>query len=188
MGMTRTRKAIIAFWVFIIAMLIWQFYSYNQGLSEAAQAHPQQEHYFFMHTNAPAAAMPVSQNASLRQTAFTYQKDTPSGNFTCSVTVKNIGLSKATDVQVRVRPFRGSLDGDEDNDQGAKPFDENSQISQIGQWVSFPDIAPGESATEEAIFLTKIGIIPGKNPDPQITFLSEKPAQPNAKPTPPPQY
>jgi hypothetical protein len=177
--MSRTRKLIIAFWIFIGIMLLWQFYNYDQGLTRAAVEHPTQEHFWF--TNS-ASATPVASSqahrngADVQQTAFSVQNNTPSaGNFTCRVTLKNMGNAKAVGVQVSVRPFRGISLGDADNGHGTSGvLSDSDPISQIGQWVTFPDLAPGESGTESAVFLNRNDMQPGTNPNPEIIFQTQK--------------
>jgi len=179
--MTVTRKLIIAFWIFIGIVLVWQFYSYNQGMTQEAIEHPKQEHFFFYHSNAVATAIapakPEHGKAIVRQSAFQVQQNTPGhGSFTCSVTLKNTGDTKAVNVEVHVRPYKGITLGDEDlGHSSLAPLSDSDPTSQIGQWVTFPDIPPGESRTETAIFLNKAGVNPGGNPDPEISFESEKP-------------
>ena len=176
--MTPIRKLIVAFWIFIVLMLLWQFYSYNQSLKEAA-AHPQQEHYFFFHTNtaAPAAPAAVAHGADVQQTGFVIQDRTPAaGSFTCQVTLKNVGNAKATGVEVSVRPYRGISIGDED--LGHTPsavLNDSDPIAQIGEWVTFADLAPGESSTRNVVFVSRGDARPGTNPKPDIVFQSEKP-------------
>jgi len=179
--MTVTRKLIIAFWIFIGIVLAWQFYSYNQGMTQAATDHPKQEHFYFYHSNAVAAtaapAQPEHGKAAVRQVAFRVQPNTPgAGNFTCSVTLKNSGDAKAVNVEVHVRPFKGVTLGDEDvGHSSLQPLSDSDPTSKIGQWVTFPDIPPGESRTATAIFINQQGVNPGANPSPEIVFQSEKP-------------
>ena len=184
--MTTTRKLIWAFWIFIIGMLLWQFYNYNQGMTQDAIEHPKPEHYFFPHKTAAAATAPTEvhhSGAFVHQVGFVTRKDTPApGNFTCEVTLKNDGDAKATDVEVHVRPFKGIMLGDED-ETALKPLPDSDPASQLGQWVTFPDIAPGQSASETVIFLNHGVLTPGSNPDPEIVFESAKPKnQPKLKP------
>ncbi len=50
--------------------------------------------------------------AKVKQTAFSTSPNTPNeGNFTCHVTLKNVGKVKATHIQVMVSPFRGITRG-----------------------------------------------------------------------------
>jgi hypothetical protein len=58
-----------------------------------------------------------------------------------------------------------------------EPLSDGDPTSQIGQWVTFPDIPPGESRTATAVFLSKQGVNPGANPSPEILFQSEKTGQ-----------
>lgn len=170
-----------AFWIFIIVMLIWQFYSYNQQLSTPDPQHPTQEHFFFYQpSHAAAAATPVTHDGPyVVQTGFRVQDSTPTDtSFTCHVTLKNTGKAKATGVQVCVRPYRGALDYDPDSGEskGARPGlqDDSSSRASVSQWVSFPDLAPGESSTQSAVFMKDGASIYGINPQPEITFQPEK--------------
>jgi hypothetical protein len=178
--MTRTRQLIIAFWVFIAIMLGWQFYSYNVGMQTRAEQ-PQQDHFFFYQTNAahPVAPKMVYHGPALQQIAFRIEPNTPPGNFTCDVTIKNVGIAKATNIQINVRPFRGILNGDPDfsRQNDVKPIDDNSSLAQISQWIAFSDLGPGESETQSATFINVSGVSPGTNPDPQIEFEPEKAPQ-----------
>jgi len=183
--MSRTRMLIIAFWIFIGVMLIWQFYTYNQGLTQAAIDHPQQEHFYFFQTNsAPIApSLAHSNGADVQQVHYSVEEDTPSaGNMTCHVTLKNEGNAKAVGVQIFVRPFRGASNYDEDVGRSdTKPLSDDDPVSQFGQWLTFSDLAPGESSTQSVVFLSRHFVIQGKNPKPQILFQTEK-APPRKQP------
>jgi len=180
--MSRTQVLIVAFWLGIVGMLIYQFYNYNESLSQTAIDNTPQQHFYFFHTNAPAAAAPVAprNGADVVQTKFEVQPNTPeNGSFTCLVTLKNVGNQKATGVQISVRPYRGVSNVDIDVGQergGVLP--EDDPISQYNAWVDFPDLAPGESSTQSVNFLNRNDYSPGINPDPEIIFQSVKPASP----------
>jgi hypothetical protein len=177
--MSRTRKLIIAFWIFIGCMLLWQFYTYDRGLTQAAIEHPQQKQFWFTNSVAAAPAAPTQpahDGADVEQTGFSVEDNTPgTGSFTCHVTLKNRGNAKAVGVQVSVRPYRGISRGDED--VGHTPtgiVSDSDPISQLGQWVTFPDLAPGESSTRSVIFIGRTDVRPGTNPKPEILFQTEK--------------
>jgi len=176
--MTPIRKLIIAFWVFIVGMLLWQFYSYNKGLDQEAIDHPQQEHFWFTNSvAAPAAPTQAhSDGADVQQTGFSVEDNAPgAGSFTCHVTLKNKGNAKAVAVQVSVRPYRGITRGDEDvGHTDMSILSDSDPISQFGQWVAFPDLAPGESSTQDVIFISRTDVRPGANPNPEIQFQTEK--------------
>jgi hypothetical protein len=192
--MTTTTKWIIAFWVFIIGMLVWQFYDYNKGLDQAAIEHPQQTHFYFIHSNnAPVAPPPVQMNGpDVQQVGYTVQNNVPSsGNFTVNVTLKNMGNTKAVGVQIHIRPYRGMRLGDEDaGNSNLRILSDDDPLSQYGAWVSFPDLAPGESSTQSVIFLSHEGatpVVPGSSDmgipgqpmekiKPEIVFSAEQPA------------
>jgi hypothetical protein len=176
--MTLMRKLIIAFWIFIVIMLLWQFYTYDQGLKQASIDHPQQEHFYFVHTNAAPGASSQAhiEGPDIEQTAFVVENNVPgSGSFTCHVTLKNIGNAKAVGVQVNVRPYRGISLGDEDVGHATTAtLSDDDPISQFGQWLTFPDLAPGESSTQSVTFTGRNDAKPGRNPKPDILFQTEK--------------
>jgi len=161
---TNTTKAIIAFWVFIVCMLLWQFYSYDQGLHQQALEHPQQTRFFFFHTNsAQVVAPPVQKEGpDVQQVGYTVESNAPAvGSFTVHVTLKNMGKAKAAGVQIHVRPYRGMRLGDEDvGNSPLRILPEDDPLSQYGEWVSFPDLAPGESSSQSVVFLDHQGATP----------------------------
>jgi hypothetical protein len=187
--MTTTRKVIIAFWIFIVIALPWEFYNYNQSLNKQATDHPVQQHFYFFHTNAPTAtAAQVHNGPNVVQTSFTVQPDTPArGSITCSVTLKNTGNEPATSVQVCVRPYRGvsTINIDVGGGRG-EVLKDDDPISMLSDWLAFPDLAPGQSSTETDIFLARPGLPTGLNPTPQIIFETAKPSStsPDAPATP----
>jgi hypothetical protein len=175
--MTRTRKWIIAFWIFIGFMLLWQFYDYDKGLTQEAAAHPKQQQFFFYHTNAAPIGPTVVQHkgAYVEQTRFTVEQNVPgTGSITCHVTATNKGLAKATGVEISVHPYRGTRLGDED--VGRSPLTnlpDSDPRAQLNQWVPFPDLDPGESNTQSVVFISQSGVTPGGNPKPDILFQAE---------------
>jgi len=177
--MSWTRRFIWAFWICLGVLICWNLYSCNDKIEKTAAAQAKPDHYFFYqptHTDAVAATA-VHESAYVEQTKFTVEDNTPSESaFTCHVTLKNTGQTKATSVEVCVRPFRGTLDGSEDNGPNVnKPLADDSPRAQINQWVAFPDLAPGESSTQSVVFV-KDGPSSnyGENPRAEITFLPEK--------------
>jgi len=180
--MSRTRKLIIAFWIFIGVMLLWQFYTYDQGLTRAAVEHPQQEHFYFFHTNAaPGAVAPArSEGPDVEQVGYTVDEGSPSpGSFTCKMTVKNLGKAKAVNVQGSVHPYRGTRTDDEDrgpNTGQITLLNDSDYRAQMSEWVTFPDLAPGESSTQSVVFIDRSDVNPGPNPKPEIIFEREKTA------------
>jgi hypothetical protein len=177
--MSWTRRFIWAFWIFVIAMLLWQFYQYNQKISTPDPQHPTQEHFFFYQPKrgGDAANAPVvTDGPNVVQAAFQIHDNTPTtSNFTCDVTLKNTGKTKAINVQVRVRPYRGQAAGDLDNGRAnITPISDDSPLSQFGQWVDFPDLAPGESNTQSVTFVKQLDGNYGYNPTPEILFEPEK--------------
>jgi len=187
--MSLWRKLVVAFWIFFGVMVLWSFYDYNRGLTQQAVDHPVQEHFYFFHTNAPSGATAPSRNGpDIVQTAFVVQPDTPAkGSFTCLVTLKNLGGQKATGIQVNVRPYRGTFTGDVDvgGPSRSGTLSDDDPIAQIGDWLSFPDLAPGESSTQSDVFFARSDVKPGLNPKPNIIFEAVKPAPATPASTPP---
>jgi len=179
--MSRARMLIISFWVFIGCMLLWQFYQYDQGLTQDAIEHPKQEHFWFTNSVANASAPAGSSQAAtsgpnVQQTGFEVENNKPgTGSFTCNVTLKNVGNAKAVGVQVNVRPYRGITLGDVDvGHANMATLSDNDPVSQFGSWVNFPDLAPGESSTQAVVFTMRTDYQPGTNPNPDILFQPEK--------------
>jgi len=166
------------FWIFIAIMLIWQFLTYNSHIDQkVAAAGPQQKHFFFNNKSKDTTAM----NPAGTDRACVVQLDCRAeggqpvkGSFTCHVMLKNIGNKKATGVIVQVSPYEGVTAGSaEDADRYArvsKPRLNAHPIPHISQWVSFPDILPGQTVTKDAVFLDDPVYGPGGNPNPQIKF------------------
>jgi len=175
------RKLIIAFWICIGCILLWQFYTYDQGLDRAGPAASQQ-HFYFFHTNGPASALAKAHHdgADVEQTDFSVDDNTPAtGSYTCRVTLKNVGNAQAIGVQVKVRPYRGISNYDEDTGhQNLVAPNDDDPISVFGDYVAFPDLAPGESSTQSVVFLSRPEYKPGKNPNPEILFQSAKASPP----------
>jgi len=192
--MTPTRWLITLFWLFIGAMLVWQFLDYNSSLNRQEAEHPTQQHFFYYPANehpapaqtpgtatGPQKAMPDT--PALQQMAFWVDsQNAPPGNFTAHVTVKNVGTAKAVAIQVCLRPYRGiTVGGDEDNGtiDGAEPhvISDNDPLAQINQWINLPDLAPGESVTGTATFFPQPNAKTGSNPHPDFIFNKAKPGQ-----------
>jgi hypothetical protein len=168
------------FWVFIATMLIWEFFSYNKNYSQVQAAQPQDTHFFFYDTNVvakPAAAgKPTVDGPDVEQVLYSTEESVPSpGNFTAHVTLKNKGTAKAVDVQIMVRPYRGIMLQSGEVISGQSTYlDESDPLSQYGQFVSFPDLAPGQSASVDVVFPDHPNVTPGNNPKPEIDFGTAK--------------
>jgi hypothetical protein len=178
--MTRTNWLIVGFWAFIVIGCTWQCSSYNTHLDKETEAHPVRGEFFFYHSkNDPAhGGVATVAGAQVQQLNYWTEPETPSsGMFTSHVVLKNTGSAKATAVEIWVRPYKGIYTGDEDNGRSSRPegnLSDNDPLTQYGQWVNFPDIAPGETATETVVFVARPGFNLGNNPTPQIIFSTDK--------------
>jgi hypothetical protein len=175
--MTRTNWLILGFWSFIGIALIWQFMDYNSSLDRQAEAHPVQTQFFFYKTNtAPVhSSGPTTKGPDVRQISYWTEPGKPSdGMFTAHIVAKNVGMTKATGVQILVRPYRGISMGDVDNGRGGRLLSDDDPLAQFGEWVDFVDLAPGQSDTETVSFSARPGFRLGGNPKPEIIFGSDK--------------
>jgi hypothetical protein len=167
---------IVIFWIVVVAMVLKQCHDSN--VRQDQEAEKTQQHFFFSHPpeQKMMSAVATNPNADVEQVGFTVDADTPSqGNFTCNVTLKNIGGKTATGVQVAVRPFRGGHFGNDNVGRApAGILSDNDPLAQQETWVAFPDLAPGEQSTQSVIFLQQVGITPGNNPRPEIDFQTAK--------------
>jgi len=194
--MTRTRWLITLFWLFIGGMLLWQFSSYNQHLDQDAIEHPQQQHFFFYPTN-QASGVTVEPTAvvdgpNVQQERYWTEDKTPTpNNFVAHFILKNVGNAKAVSIQIMIRPYSGTTVGDEDNGHSQTHIlSDSDPLSQLGQVVDVPDLAPGEeSAVQNVTFFKQGGAPLGSNPHPAITFQRDQAspaATPASTPTPTP--
>jgi len=175
-GMSWTRRFIWSFWIFIFVMLCWQLYSCNDKIATAA-AQPKQEHFFFYQPTKETLAAVAHEAAFVEQSGFTVEDNVPNdSSFTCHVTLKNSGKTKAINVQVCVRPYRGGISGTDDSGPNVSaPIADDNPLAQINQWVSFPDIDAGASRTESVVFMKEHGVANyGDNPRAEIVFQPEK--------------
>jgi hypothetical protein len=176
--MSWTRRFIWTLWIFLGVLLCWNLYSCNDKIATEA-AKPKQDHFFFYQpTKESAAAASIPEGPRVEQTGFRVEDNAPSdGAYTCHVTLKNTGKSKAINVQVCVRPFRGSVSGgaDDSGPNVSTPIPDDDPRAQINQWLAFPDLDPGQSSTQSIVF-TKVSNAPnfGNNPKPEIVFRPEK--------------
>jgi hypothetical protein len=170
-------------------MLLWQCYQYNEHLAQPDPTRPENKQYFFYQpTKQSIVNPPIEHNGPwVEQTGFRIEDNTPSTtSFTCYITLTNKGKAKATDLSAEVRPFRGAFKGDVDmGGTQPKPIDDSSPLAQISQWVSFPDLDPGQSSTQNVFFLKQPGANYGHNPAPQIVWKGQTEAPPTTLPSTP---
>jgi len=167
--MTPFRWGIVAFWVFIVLALIWQFHSYNNKLETDAEAHPAPQHYWgpLAATYAPP---PPAKVAKVQEKAYWVTSDPTGQMFTVHLTLINVGGSKATGVTANVNPYNGALNYDPDS--GGHQSTSGRVTGGIGQWISFPDIDPGQSDTETADFVGTYNPSTMTDPTPKIVFVT----------------
>ena len=79
-------------------------------------------------------------------------------------------------MEVSVRPYRGAFasDVDDGSRNDTRAINDNSPLAQVSQWVEFPDLDPGESKTESAVFLKQGSSNYGTNSKPEIIYEPEK--------------
>ena len=92
---------IVVFWIFVVVTMFEQCHDSNVHLEQQAEKTPQ--HFFF--SNPPEQKIKIlpatNPDADVEQVGFSVDDNTPSqGNFTCNVTLKNMGSKMATGVQM----------------------------------------------------------------------------------------
>ena len=177
--MTPTRWLIVVFWVVVTALLLHECMQEDAIRVQQGNAEKKRQYFFVPPINAPKPAStpaPPVIGADVRQVSFTTKLNTPgTGSFTCYMTVRNVGLSPATSIRAYMRPYRGAGYGD--LDIGTKKFHilkDTEPLSQYGAWVTFPDLKPGESNTQSAVFYDHPNVKAGYNPNPEINFETAK--------------
>ena len=167
--MTTTRWLIVAFWA--VMFLIGAFYVVESVMKPPPPPVPE-KHWFPppLPGSVPSAA---SANADVRLAAYVLKPVPNSSTFTVDVTVKNVGQKKATGVQVKVQPYVGTMDTnkaepgpDEIPDQpGGDP------MATVVQWVTFPDLPPGQTSTQTLTFSMRGDATPAQSqPHAQVQF------------------
>ncbi len=175
--MTPVRWAIVVFWFVVIVMIIKSCHDAEEQRKQDALLHPQADRFTFTEPSAPPAPAPApAPEARVEQISFSTKPSTPTpGSFTCFVTLRNTGSKKAQNIQIRVRPYRGTPYGDPDyGHQNLRPLSETDPLSQYGSWIGFPDLDPGQSSTQSVVFLDHPNATPGTNPTPEIIFGTVK--------------
>lgn len=172
------RWLIVAFWAFVIIMCGKSFYDYNSSLDKQATAQVEQHAFAPPLPGAQPPAAP-SQNADVRQVSYIPTETPMSSQFTAMLTIKNFGGKTATNIQVRVQPYITSVDSSKQvgPDEILNPST-TDQMANVFQWVEFPDLAPGQTATQTLTFPLRPDAEPRTRFEPKITFDTVKDAKP----------
>ncbi len=159
---------IAGFWLLVFLGIIWQVYFIDnqKPLKDEIGAIPT------LHYVPPPTPTPVPKVVYLRQTRFIAErcKDPAHVNFyKAKITVYNPSSETATNIQLRVRPYRGAV-----RVGGTAELDdvlpENDPISKITNWVLVPDLAPKASVEVTCYFRQQDPFLPAGNPGPVITY------------------
>lgn len=161
-------------------MLLWQAYSFEMKSEKEIEAKGPPKHFFFdpkmddaYTPGGPATNAVIHMRAAnVQQETYWTTGDREAGSFESHVVLKNRGNARAVAIQVEVRPYRGIPMGEDGRKSYILP--ESDPLSQFGQWVSAPDLAPDESCTQTVTFVARPGYTPGYNPYPQIMFKTEE--------------
>jgi hypothetical protein len=167
--MTTTRWLIAAFWVAMF--LVGAFYLVQSLLAPPPPPVPE-KHWFPppLPGSVPPAASP---NADVRLAAYVMKKVPNSSTFNVDVTVKNVGLKKATDIQVKIQPYNGTMDTSttQHGPDEIPDLPKGDPMATVFQWVTFPDLPPGQSSTQTLTFSMRDDAEPAESlPNPQVQF------------------
>lgn len=177
--MSTKNTLIFIFWAFVLSMLGYQMVQEYLKGQAAHASYVARQVVTPPQATSPAATLsstpppPISPDADVRQIGYSVKGHSPT-QFEAIITLKNVGGGTAAGVQIFVRPFRG---GDNSKNPGMdSTTPEDSPDSQYGEWVSFPDLAPGQEATQPFDFNARPehGISPGGNDDPKIIWVTKK--------------
>ena len=169
--MTPTRWLIVAFWAVVI--LIAAKYAFVAILTPPPP--PVAEQHWFP-PPLPGSAPTASPDADVRLIHYVPKVQPDATSFTADVTVKNFGQKKATGIEVRVQPYVGTAD-----DKKAPGPDEmpnqpgGDPMANVFQWVEFPDVGPGETATQTITLPMRSDAVPAEEFKPQVVFQTVKP-------------
>jgi hypothetical protein len=171
--MTPTRWAIAAFWTILI--VVGAYYAIYYALLPAPPPPPEQHFLPPSFPGSTAAAPPAE--AQVKLTHYVAHITPGSAEFSVDVTVKNIGGKKAAGVQVTVHPYLGTMDTDKTQngpDENANQMG-GDPMRNVLQNLSFPDLDPGQSATQTFTLPLRSDAQPAERDDTaQIVFESAK--------------
>lgn len=171
--MTPTRWAIAAFWTILI--VVGAYYAIYYALLPAPPPPPEQ-HFFPPALPGGTAAAP-SPEAQVKLTHYVAHITPGSAEFSVDVTVQNVGGKKAAGVQVTVHPYVGSMDADK-TQYGPDEIPNHmggDSMKNVVQNLGFPDLNPGQSATQSFTLPMRPDADPAQRDDtPQIVFESAK--------------
>ena len=122
-------------------------------------------------------APPPPARADVVEQAWVVNRDVP-GMVTIQLTLKNRGGATARGVQAFIAPYLGAIPGSDGINMRAKSISTtaDSPLGQIGQWVSYGDIAAGQTATSSAQFAAQPGVDPvPSNTHPKLLYTSSQP-------------
>lgn len=170
--MTPTRKLIVGFWVALLLIGAWKFYGYNHTMTSTPPA--PEKHWFLPAPGSAPAKAPV---ADVRMTRYARRISSSGTFFTADVTVQNFGQRKATGVQARVQPYVGNRGTNPaaPGPAGIPSFPNGDPMTNIYQWVSFPDLAPGATATQTITLPMRSDADPAQSFKPHVIFQTVNP-------------
>jgi hypothetical protein len=167
--MTPTRWAIAAFWVVMLLAGVFYFLDY----SALPPPPPVPEKHWFPEPLPGTVTTVQAVNADVKLTHYVAHITPGAMSFSVDVTVQNRGRKKATGVQVTVHPYIGNQDT---NKQAIGPDEIPLQqggdpMANVVQNLNYPDIDPGQSATQSFTLPMRSDADPSQRDDkPEITF------------------
>jgi len=168
-GMTKTRWAIVAFWV---AMMLLGVYSIFDYTAKPAPPPVPEKHWFPppLPGSVPAQRPP---DALVKLTHYIAHIKPGASTFSVDVIVQNLGSKKATDIAVVVHPYIGTRD----TDKNAIGPDEIPQqhygdpLANVTQTLNYPDLKPNETGTQSFTLPVRFDADPAQRDDKaQVVF------------------
>jgi hypothetical protein len=171
--MTPTRWLIVAFWA--VLFLVTAVYVF-QGITVTTPPPPPEKHWF--PPPLPGSTAPTSApDADVRLIHYVPHIAPGATTFTADVIIKNFGQKKATAIQVRVQPYVGNRDTNpaQPGPDEIPAMPGGDPMANVVQWVDFPDLGPGETATQSITLTMRSDADPAQSFVPKVVFQTVKP-------------
>ena len=168
--MTTTRWMIAAFWAVMI--VIGLTYAVESILAPPPKVVPE-KHWF--PAPLPSANAASSASADVRMTHY-IESSAGISTFNVEVTLKNFGRKKATGVQIKIFPYTVGSDTNVEPhvhgpDEMPLTHGQGDILQTAFQYITFPDIAPGDSSTQTVSLPNRSDADPSDSqPKPEIQF------------------
>ena len=149
--MTRTHAAIAAFWVVVLGLLAWQFWSAPPPVKRTAGTAPR--HAVTREYEGPVRK---KKRAFVFRDVMVHQETPDQFSFTVTLKLQNTGEIAFKNVRVQIRPYRYGYKGQFDGEAVEK---EDPLYNKM-ETVTIASLKPGETKPINAVFKSDAGYFP----------------------------